>query len=1161
MKFSFHFFVRFIVISILLVFSLNATGATKIAVLTMRDAPIEAADLLTAEVSKLPNIETVERTQLERIFREQAFSRTSGADALKAAKLLGADAIVFLETVGATNVVLTWRLATTREGVILDANRLAWSQAEALRVAKSIATDIATLAAKVATPAGRAVKISTLNLRSPGSTAASEALDRELTRLLTLRLAREPELFVLERRKLADLAFEKELAATSEKFWTGSHLLDGTVNREGVSNDEVTLAIRLRAPSGEAHEVNSSGKRDQLADLVEKTVALILEKLRLASKADWNREREAAQHAEEADWALRWKMYDEAQAGADSAWALGLQTPEVASARALAYARDAAYPDANFVMSYSNVREPELGEGPVADPKKIEPLRVALAVCDATVANHPAWITNANWNRAVCETLSTSGDLLKSFYWDKKARQPAELTEVREISRSIGNRAIAIPEMKRMFWIDPQSPPLLQDLDRFYEGTNIFATVGSYGAYFDETPEDTLAIYRLLISGDAFPYIRQEILAVNGRYPMMGGKITTRRRASELWPRFVDELRNATNAILAVEGELFGLLMLPNLAEVNSRLMEVHKRFVMNAPILKEYKAPPHLENALHNLAIFGQWNTEKSPPEDFVFRNDRLDFGDNNVRQQIMLRQAKRLEPRVREMWTQLKPYDRDLMEWTIPGVQEPPYAKELLPLAEEYLAKGTNTAGVFRGDEITLFNDKVRFLRAVANRPTPEEAFRKMKERQAAMLARIPTNRPAVKPAPATNSNVFVIELGDKQYVRFGEREWQGNGKVSQPIFRDGRLWFLVSDERYEQPQTPDGFPTHRVSGRIASVDPRDGAYHVYDIPVRNLTNAPVEGVFPNYEHSRRPYRHIFDVTANDAFIVQNSELHRLNLKSKRWTRHALPSSTADVYVVGERVFLSAEEAIYEITADASKTTVLASARRKPAVTVLDNLPAFGRPILFAGAGEAVRALLNGNAYEFGGKDWRQLTQFAAETKARVREGTVIFNVPQDFWKGEEMHMLRREDPRPTFLAANWPQRREGRAKWAERMKDARFVLPDFYVPGAHILVNGHPAFLGMRVGDAGDGIKAAYSFTIYDSSLAEPLVVPVAFDGMLPDRRGNFILADGRVWFAQTPDALCMGVPSHTGFWKISNAELERSIASARSLVAQKPQAAKP
>jgi curli biogenesis system outer membrane secretion channel CsgG len=1122
---------------------ISTSAATKVAIVSPRWTPPEAGDLLTVELSKLAGVQVLERAELDRIAREHSLSPTSAADSLKAGRILGADAVVFLEAAGSTNISVTWRVATVKQGAVLNAKRTAWIPAEAARWANRVATDLAPLLAKVATPAERQVKVSVLNLRSPGSTAASEELDRELTRLLLLRLAQERDLFVLERRKLADLAFEKDLSAASEQFWTGSHLLDGAVNREGISGDKVTLDLRLRAPNGETSEIKNAGTRQDLPGLIEKTVAAILEKLHVTASPGWDRAREASQHALEAEWALRWKMYDEAQAAADSAWLLGLQTPECAAMRTAGYARPAANPDRTW--RYLSNERGFVSVEPLAAPDaaRIKPLRAALAVTEMVLANHTSWMTNETWNRAVCETLSTSGDILEEFYWCPNVRPPEALEEVREISRSIWQRAIEVPEVRAMHWINATNPPLLQDLDRYYEEPNIFRVVATYGSVFDEAPEMTLHTYEILFSGDAVGYVREYLVDHFREHPLMGGGRVAQPRSKKLWVDLITNFAKSTNVVTANEGKFFSMTFANDLDEIAKTVSELEKQFLPGKPLLRAYKARPRFQPALGRLGEKFEGGADWAFRGERIFGSDRLDYPDTNVGQALMLAQFERLKPRLFAQWQNLEPFDAKLIELTIPGVQDPAFAKEVLPLAEEYFAKGTNKPGVFREHDATLMADQIRFLKAVANR---EENRLQMEARLQEMRTR--PRQISTKPTPNRVTNlatVLPIPMGPNEYSRIAPDKIGPNAATSEPVYEAGYLWFVINREVDDDPRNPSA-PGSHYEGSIAQVDPATALTALTRIPVKSLSYGP-EPVFARF--NSKGGRRIFGVTSNYVFVAQGAELLGLDWRSKQWKRFPLPSATGDIYVVNEKPFLSAEEAIYEITGDGSSTVVLASARRKPALTTLDALPTLGRPQLFPG-GRKVRAVIKGNVHEFDGTDWKQITHFPEGTKAWIRGGTAILDVPQNLWTGEEVHLLTPDRSEPFFLGANLPQRREDQEKGIARMKEARFALPDFYVPGAHLIVGGHFAVFGTRVGAEGDGIRAAFSITIYDPTVSQPFSISIDSDGMLPNRHGNFFFTDDRVWFAETAEGLCVGVPESAGFWKIPKPTFEKAVAQAKA-----------
>src|SRR5687768_5814415 len=156
-------------------------AAVRLALAPKPGMPSEPVFLLTEAFSKLPDVHLSERAELDRILRERALSATSAKDILQAARLLGADAVMFLESSGATtNQVIGARLAVVSKGAIIHANRAPWSSAWTATMLR----EFGTLLPKTVLPADRAIKLSILNLRSPGYAAASEALDREVTSLL-----------------------------------------------------------------------------------------------------------------------------------------------------------------------------------------------------------------------------------------------------------------------------------------------------------------------------------------------------------------------------------------------------------------------------------------------------------------------------------------------------------------------------------------------------------------------------------------------------------------------------------------------------------------------------------------------------------------------------------------------------------------------------------------------------------------------------------------------------------------------------------------------------------------------------------------------------------------------------------------------------------------
>src|SRR5204862_2750751 len=129
-----------------------------------------------------------------------------GRDALKIGRLINAEGILLLERQAeATNEFLSVRLLAVRPGIIVGEHRFALPLNQPAEFAKSYLPYLERLLPKLLVKANEALGISVLNLRASLPAPSAVALEQELTSMLRLRLAREPTVFLLERRGLMEL--------------------------------------------------------------------------------------------------------------------------------------------------------------------------------------------------------------------------------------------------------------------------------------------------------------------------------------------------------------------------------------------------------------------------------------------------------------------------------------------------------------------------------------------------------------------------------------------------------------------------------------------------------------------------------------------------------------------------------------------------------------------------------------------------------------------------------------------------------------------------------------------------------------------------------------------------------------------------------------------
>jgi hypothetical protein len=468
---------------------LKSNAAVKVAVLGREEAASGLGDFLTAALSKLDGVALVERAELDRVVREQGLG-----NGLNVGRLVAADDVLFYELAReGTNQVVSLRLAAVREGAVLFSTRAELGQAPRDEWAARMARRLEPLLKKSQTPASEALRISVLNLRSAINSPAEAQLERDLTRLILLRLAEETNVFVLERRQLATLALEKELAASTEQFWTGSYLLDGIVNRQGLDPRTITVSARLIG-AGATNLIEISGARTNLPTVVDDLARGILSSLKHTSAAHWDAPREAREHLAEAEWALRWSMWREAQSAADSAWALGDTSIPVATARALAYAREARpNPRARTLTTYPQRRL----AWPVRLPTRaqLEAMSRSFDIIAEELARDPISLRDKNWRAAVIQNLARAGGLLKDFYFSLEARGglDEELRDLRAKVRDVCAAALQNPAIRADYFRaadDFVSPDFYKTLFDDHSD-NFFSVYARNAAVFFEKPEET----------------------------------------------------------------------------------------------------------------------------------------------------------------------------------------------------------------------------------------------------------------------------------------------------------------------------------------------------------------------------------------------------------------------------------------------------------------------------------------------------------------------------------------------------------------------------------------------------------------------------------------------------------------------------------------------
>ncbi len=498
------------------------------------------ADLLAVELSRQPELRLLERAQIEKVYREQGLAG-GNRDYLKLGQLLGADGLLLLETGReGTNEWLRIQLVAVKPGVLLSSERYPWPIPNLAPWAGGVSTHLNPLLPKLGVLAKDAVPISVVNLRSAIQSSESRETERQLTLLAIERLSRERRLFVLERRRMQLLTGEKDLNGLDDTaFWDGSYLLDGGVDRNGLAQDTITISARLVPPGGAAPlPIEAAGNRTNLAEVINHLADGILKALTInRDPAPWEPADEANQFYAEAQWAYRWKLYPQAQAAAESAWALGRRTPEAAQLLVRAYVESMPDSSVNGDDGMHVLQVPDAS----AFPKLDRGLEFVLQ-------NAPVFFGSTNSLDSFTlgmRLLRQAFNQLEGYYYaaEMRSEHADDLLALRSSARRMlkGLDVQGAAMTNAVKWNDPR---LTFAALRWREGGMAF-----------ERPEDALGFYRDLLSAGA---------KAAGLPRIIGWTWPDRQRAPAVMRQLVDDARTSTNPAVRLEGLFLALLLAPD---------------------------------------------------------------------------------------------------------------------------------------------------------------------------------------------------------------------------------------------------------------------------------------------------------------------------------------------------------------------------------------------------------------------------------------------------------------------------------------------------------------------------------------------------------------------------------------------------------------------
>lgn len=1004
--------------------------SARLAIVSESSSVLSAADLLAVELSAKPQLQLLERAQIEKVYREQGLS-AGNKDALKLGQLLGADGLLLLTPVTeGTNQFVQVRLVAVKPSVVIASVRSVWPVQDMNAWSHWLANHFDPLFPKISVLVRDAIPISVVNLRSATRSAGSQETERQLTSLVTERLTRVRELFVLERRRLDLSAAEKELQGMGESsFWNGSYLLEGTIDRDGYSKETVTLDARLIPPqNGRGIEISIKGPRENLVEVIERLAAQILVAVKKSGNAAaWQPDAEAANYLEEAKWALRWGMIPEAQAAADAAWALGKRDLACALTRGSSHVNGviknlipyrfttttiAPGVDANGLVVTSSIpneshiqmsiketleesswggfykRVPKskfttsieyhLLTG-LPSPENIErakrTLELYLDFSRTSPEGQPQVLTrgkgwndwhNSEWYSLGIESLVAASEVLQNFYFvpHPDTSVASSLAELRLLTRTVATMISESPTVRDGYFVGGRIATH-DELAHTMTNPNIFTCMAEWGCFWQERPEDAVALYRKLMESPVFCYIHKTFWNRNAIQPrLVAWSENDRKRLPLLWESFFQELNGSTDPILQMEAK--GLARADAMDEASVKRAE------------QEWWDVVRTNRAAlvgNNVELFYLgWNFISNSETEAMSR----EYWDKTIPAEKVTAAFEEQKSFLREN----RPYEfQKFAEVFREKSYTKKQAQELLPLIASYKSNLLVQADLASSPQKHRLQSNVRFVEISLGRTVDRILNPPLVSSTPSTVVSVVTTQAQALPAKrmelSAESSVPVTNIVPVK--KFLEIPLEGLDKdtitaititshhlVGDKLLLDVQLSRVIrsfdADEKLRTIR-------HTTAPAIAILDIKTERWQVIECDEVDFA-------------ARNPFYHHTTLWCGSVFTSQGGKIARYDTATKKWTTLDLPGvGNCGLFVVGDRLFATTRELIVEIQDQGKSMQILASKRRQPPVSILDSVNfvgtgfVLGTPALFGDDSGDLRVITANKIFSWQGSDWQEI------------------------------------------------------------------------------------------------------------------------------------------------------------------------------------------
>ncbi len=505
-------------------------------------------DLLTNDLGRDNGIIVLERTAIEHVLKEHEIALSQRAEnCIQIGHLLGADGVIVLKEFDHKGKkMLSARLVGVNTGAILE-NLIVPSENMSVESwTGSVLGRFRPLFGKLEVTRDQAVPISLMNIRSPIDDPEFLFAEKQLTVLMSQRLMLEKEFFVLERWKMGELVWEKELSNTESGFWAGSYIVDGelSINEDG----QLIATVRGTNPkTDKSFEFDVACENNNFADPIESIVKQLRKRIdKTDSGVEWDILAEGEMYYQEGEWALRAELYDLAVEAAEAAAALGLKKPELQFLRVKGHC-GALYRELEIKNYFGSMAPLKLSrDSPMMSADQLNKLIYVLGVYRNFVLHEPQSIPQNgislgnDWRILGANVLLCSANYLFNAHRLNMHRD-RKLAEKLKVLRR---------QMRRALKAVMEHGEDSQRMELFYRPYVM------YLPYFYDTPADSVDAYKQILRRDfnLFPEMRKWIKEsfylrdLYRKHPyLVSWDGTDSRELEAKWREFTRSMARSTN--------------------------------------------------------------------------------------------------------------------------------------------------------------------------------------------------------------------------------------------------------------------------------------------------------------------------------------------------------------------------------------------------------------------------------------------------------------------------------------------------------------------------------------------------------------------------------------------------------------------------------------